>query len=48
MRQFFCLLLQHEMTNVFLLHTIGNPYFIDKYHVKQVVLNYRPEAVNCP
>lgn len=47
MRQLFSLLLQHEMKNLSLLHTIENPYFIDKNHIKQDVLNYRPEAVNC-
>lgn len=39
MRQFFSLLLQHEMKNRSLLHTVENPYFTDKHRIKQDVLN---------
>lgn len=42
MRQFFCL----ATKQIPLLYTVENPYFIDKHHVKQDVLNYRTEAVH--
>lgn len=46
MRQFFIFLLQHEMTNFCLLHTVKCSSLIDENHVKQDVLNYRPGVIN--